>query len=416
MLQELKKELNDPNGSRIITLHGKLHLNIDRSGGFTIGKNAIQGILRIRRSNIIIDGSDAELYVDISNCEGSDHALFLVENAARNVVFRNISLQVHIQNEHHCTRSFHVIRNTGFGTRIENCNIRLYSERQLNLIGISNDGNLYTHLTTPADNFSITDSTVRVECVPTEFPENCTVFGVHNRLANSISVQNCFIYATIRGNSEKQKAIGLYTNGRFGRYVGNNIKANACHNVGKRKEQAHAIGFENNGPYSILTSNNIVGEWGGRCVGLYNSKEALYANVTANKILSTHTICGRSVEHRADNCIISSNILTSTSRNARLLDLHASYCTINGNYMEALLSTHICPSGCGIYAPERSAGNIITHNTIRNPASCGMYLDDNDGIINENSIQTSGLSCIAPKNTSPSLRFKLDEKSICSVE
>ena len=96
-----------------------------------------------------------------------------------------------------------------------------------------------------------------------------------------------------RGENESHKAIGVYTNGRFGRFVGNNIKANGTHNRGLLKERAHAYGFVNYGLHTIITSNNIIGEWGGKCIGLDNNGE--YAIIDCNKILSTHTICGRSV-------------------------------------------------------------------------------------------------------------------------
>ena len=162
------------------------------------------------------------------------------------------------------------------------------------------------------------------------FPKENAVYGIYNNLANSISVQNTYVYAVTRGDGERQKAAGVYTNGRFGRYVGNNIKANGTHNIGKQKEQAHAYGFINEGLYTLITSNNIVGEWAGLCVGLENRGE--YTVVSSNKILSTHTICGRSIRNYGNNSSIEGNILTSTSRNARLLEQEAKNWYYYGQY------------------------------------------------------------------------------------
>ena len=99
-------------------------------------------------------------------------------------------------------------------------------------------------------------------------------------------MQNTFFYATNQGESERQKAVGIYPNGRFGRFVGNNVKANGTHNIGKQKEQAHAFGFIDEGLHSIVKSNNLVGEWAGMCVGLENKGK--YALISSNKILATH--------------------------------------------------------------------------------------------------------------------------------
>ncbi|MFQ7034183.1 MAG: hypothetical protein ACLRTQ_00010 [Candidatus Borkfalkia sp.] len=112
------------------------------------------------------------------------------------------------------------------------------------------------------------------------------VYGIFNHLANSISLQNTFVYSTNIGIGKKQAAVGVFTNGRFGRIVGNNIKANGSHNTGNLKEQAYAYGLVNEGLYNLIEANNIVGEWGGQCVGLENKGD--FAKATEQNSCDAH--------------------------------------------------------------------------------------------------------------------------------
>ena len=92
---------------------------------------------------------------------------------------------------------------------------------------------------TRADNLVISNSFVKVECLAEEYPKESTVYGFYNNLANSVSMQNTYIYAINRGDGNRQKAVGVYTNGRFGRFVGNNIKANGTL-VSKRSKHTYS--------------------------------------------------------------------------------------------------------------------------------------------------------------------------------
>ena len=293
MQEGLEELINAEREGNEVKLHGKIRVQVNKGGSFTVGTVCVKGVIRITRPNTVIDGSDAEIEAEVDDSTTSDWALFFLTPSARGVQFKNMNIRVHICNPYASTRRFSLFYNTAYGVKFGNCHLELISEKQLNLTGIYNNGNLDTHMETRADNLVVSDCFIKAECLAEEYPKECVIYGLYNYLANSISVQNTYIYATNRGEGEKQQAIGVYTNGRFGRFVGNNIKANGCYNRGLEKEQAHAYGFINEGPYSLISSNNIVGEWGGKCVGLDSGGD--YSIVSGNKILSTHTICGRSV-------------------------------------------------------------------------------------------------------------------------
>ena len=413
MQKEIERLINE-SSTRKIELSGKLKFTVDKSNSFTVGRLCVKGIVTVTRPNIIIDGSNALIDVDINDCTTSDWSLFFIHPTAYNVEFRNLNIRVHIQNPTHSTRMFSLIYNTSYGLKIDNCNMEIISDRQLNIAGVYNNGNLDTHMDTRADNLVLSNSTIQVKCCSEEFEKESAVYGLYNYLANSISVQNTFIYATNKGDGERQKAVGIYTNGRFGRFTGNNIKANGLHNKGREKEQAHAFGFINEGLYSVITSNNIVGEWAGLCVGLENRGE--YAIVEGNKILATHTVCGRSVRSYANNSQIIGNVFTSTSRNARLIEHSASNCIIGKNLMEILMVQSECRSGCGIYAVgETCRDNLIIENLIRNVSDCGIFADRSVGTVLNNKVVSYPETAVQAGSENAYLLARLDERNIQNI-
>ncbi|MGN1099543.1 MAG: hypothetical protein ACI4S9_04305 [Christensenellales bacterium] len=414
MQRELEQRINDEANGNEVKLNGKIRIDVNQAGAFTVGRLCVKGIVQIRRSDVIIDGSNAEIEANIGDCTTSDWSLFFIHQTARNTELRNLRIKVRIQNPSHSVRTFALIYNTAYGLKLNNCRIEVYSDKQLNMIGIYNNGNLDTHMETRADNLVVANSLIKIECRSSEFGKECSVYGLYNYLANSISVQNTFIYSTNRGCGERQKAIGVYTNGRFGRFAGNNIKANASHNTGTKKEQAYAFGFINDGLYSIITSNNIVGEWGGMCVGLENKGE--YAVISNNKVLATHTICGRSIRSYGNNTSIEGNVLTSTSRNARIIEHDAHNCIIGRNIMEVLMAQSECLSGCGIYAiADNCTENVISENIIRNIADCAIFANGTVGAVLNNRVtsfkETVGFA--GKENTQ--LLLRLDERNIRSI-
>ncbi len=269
---------------------------------------------------------------------------------------------------------------------------------------------------TRADNLVITNGCIKVQIVQGGKME-CKTYGIYNNLANSISIQNTFVYSTNIGIGKKQTAIGVFTNGRFGRFIGCNIKANGSHNTGNLKEQAYAYGFVNEGLYNLIESNNIIGEWGGQCVGLENKGD--FTKVNGNKILATHTIQGRSIRNYANDSIFDGNILTSTSRNPRLFEQEGSNCIIANNMMEGLQLPQTYQSSVGLYAAaEKATENLIAQNIIKNVCDCGIFAHKKIGLVQNNIITTYaesyGFIKLATTENS-AIANKLDENRIHSI-
>lgn len=414
MKEKLEDIINKKHDGNEVKLHGKIFLNVDKGGSFTTGGVSVKGAVLVNNPNIIIDGSDAEIEAEIDDCTTSDWALFFISPSARGVQFKNMNIHVYIRNPKASSRRFSLFYNTAHGVKFINCHLELFSQKQLNLFAIYNNGNLDTHLETRADNLVVNDCFIKSECLADEYLKECSVYGLYNYLANSISVLNTFICAINRGNGSQQRAVGIYTNGRFGRFVGNNIKANGYHNKGLEKEQANACGFINEGPYSLISSNNIVGECGGRCIGLETSGE--YVLVSGNKILSTHTICGRNIITRGNCSEIIGNVLTSTSRNARLIELNAQNCIISQNVMDILMMKEECRSGCGIYAAGEGCNNcFITENIIRNVMDVGVYVNRDACVVHNNMVNSFPYTQKCAYTDNYAIKEKLDDRYICSI-
>ncbi len=412
-MKNILSQINDATTSRYVKLEGDICLQDSERKRIHFGKNStLNGMIDIHRPGLIIDGAGAVLTLETDTLDAKSLCLFRIHTEAENVCLRNLTIRVRLTHTTHSGQNFFAIYNTALGLRIENCHIEVTSTAQANLFGIYNDGDLNTHLTTPADNLMLTGSTLKLTCDPETVARASTVYGLYNRLANSISVQNNFIYATMRGAGEKQKAIGVYTNGRFGRFVGNNIKANAMHNIAKKKEQAHAFGFINEGMYTLLSDNNLIGEWAGRCVGLENNAD--FAKIVGNKILSTHTVWGSSLICRGDNALIQSNIITTTARNARILDLYGSYLSVTDNLIAALIEPPYTISGCGIYAMSGTQC-IIKDNIIKNATSCGIFARSGVHTVKDNCIIPWGNALKEADENNASLFSIFDEDRIVSL-
>lgn len=411
MMNQLE-ELIENTEANEIKLHGTYKIVSNENNHFAVGKSCMKGLIPINRSDVVIEGSDAEIEAEIYDCDLRDKSLFFIQPEARNVEFRNLKIRVYLKNAVHTERLFALIYNTAYATKINNCLFEVYTDRQVNVAAVYNNGNHDTHMNTRADNFTVNNCNITILCKTEEYEKECTVYGIYNNLANSICVSDTYIYVANKGKGERQKAVGIYTNGRFGRFVNNNIKANGLHNLGFDKEEAYAEAFINDGLYSIISSNNIVSEWAGRSVGLKNSGD--YAIVSGNKILSTHTICGRCIENTGNAVRITGNILTTTSRNARIVDLNALHCVIADNHLEVLMPPSECPSGCGIYATgDRCIGNIVHDNVIRNVKDSGIIMNEKNNIIQNNRLFDSG-DAVALCAADETLIAKFDERNIKS--
>lgn len=398
-----------------VNFEGDINLELPKSTSFYVGKNFSKSLVTISKPNITLDFSDAVVRVNITDPVDADLNIFFVSSMAKNVEIKNLKLCVYL-NIPVTARQIVGIYNTAYGLKLNNCSIEIIAENQLNLVGVFNNGNLDTHMETRADNLVIENGCIRVQIVQSGMKESI-VYGIFNHLANSISLQNTFVYSTNIGIGKKQAAVGVFTNGRFGRIVGNNIKANGSHNTGNLKEQAYAYGLVNEGLYNLIEANNIVGEWGGQCVGLENKGD--FAKVNGNKILATHTIKGRSVRNYANDSIFDGNILTSTSRNPRLFEHEGCNCIITNNMMEGLQLPQTYQSSVGLYAAAESATeNLIAQNVIKNVCDCGIFTNKNIGFVQNNIITTYAESSGFVKqglNTDERLAAKLDESRVYSI-
>lgn len=398
-----------------VNFEGDINLELPKSTSFYVGKNFSKSLVTISKPNITLDFSGAVVRVNITDPLDADLNIFFVSSMAKNVEIKNLKLCVYL-NIHVTARQIVGIYNTAYGLKLNNCSIEIVSENQSNLVGVFNNGNLDTHMETRADNLVVENGCIRVQIVQSGMKESI-VYGIFNHLANSISLQNTFVYSTNIGIGKKQAAIGVFTNGRFGRIIGNNIKANCSHNTGNLKEQAYSYGVVNEGLYNLIEANNIVGEWGGQCVGLENKGD--FAKVNGNKILATHTIKGRSVRNYANDSIFDGNILTSTSRNPRLFEHEGCNCIITNNMMEGLQLPQTYQSSVGLYAAAESATeNLIAQNVIKNVCDCGIFANKNIGFVQNNIITTYAESCGFVKqglNTDERLAAKLDERRVHSI-
>lgn len=416
MEQTLQEKINSAGMYETVRLKGEIRLGVSESKCFYVGKSFAKSLIEITKPNLILDGSDAVVRLELEEEPGTDLNVFFVSSMAKNVQMNNLNLQIHL-NFPGTVRQIVGIYNTAYGLKLNNCRIEIISENQANLTAVCNNGNLDTHMETRADNLVVENCLLSAQVVR-EGERRSQVVGLKNQLANSISVQNTFVYATNRGTGEFQQAVGIWTNGRFGRFVGNNVKANGSHNVGKLLESAHAYGFVNEGLYNLISSSNLVGEWGGCCIGLENRGD--FANVRGNKILATHTVKGRAVRNRASDCVFDGNIITSTSRNPRLIEHEGRGCILSNNLLEGLLGRTDYFSSCGIYAPnEGTSDNLISGNVIKNVGDCGIFASRTVGRV-ENNIFIPFPDCEDFRDwaepSSAALSAKLDESRIVSIE
>ena len=381
MINAIQQEINNLN-NKYILLTGHHKINLSEKDFSNKRLHSFNGVIKVNRPDLVIDGADATIEITLKNLT-TNWSLFRIDQEACDVELRNLRVKVIIENPSDCDNHFAGIYNTAFGLKINNSQIELYSNKQINLYGVYNNGNLDTHMDTKADNLVIDNSTFKVNVFSESFVHYIVSCGIFNNLANSISVQNSFIYAVNKGNGDLQKAIGIYTNGRFGRFIGNNIKANGLHPEGLKLEECHVYGFINDGLFSIISNNNIVGEWAGVATALLNRGE--YSIISGNKLLSTHTIYGKTIKTCSEKAFIENNIIISTSKNARLVVLRSSNTVISHNYMEVLLPLDDCISGCGVYAILKNIDkNIITENIFKNIKDCGMFVNYNIGFIGNN--------------------------------
>ena len=412
MIKELERTINN-SLEKVIKLNGELTFDID----YKQYKNKVfpfNGLIDINRSNVIIDGSNSIIKINIYNLDSNDYALFYIHAEASNVEIRNLNIKVRITNDRHINGRFMFIFNTARHFRLINSNIGLVSERQANLFAVYNYGNSFTNTGSIADDMLVDNNIINVYCETKEHPYPCSCYGLYNDSANSATVTNNHIYSTLNGYCDKQQAVGVYTSGYYGRFIGNNIKASALHPTGLELEQASSYGFINAGQISIITSNNIIAQWAGKAIGIENRGEE--ALINSNKVLSTHNIFGRCIRNYNSRVIIDSNMLLTTSKNARIVEHIGCNSIINNNIMRVSISTEEAQSGCGIYAAnDYNRSNTIMGNIIINAKTCGLFVNHDIGLVKDNHLGSKDNIQLTVLNINERVKDLLDEKHIQTI-
>ena len=94
MKEEIEQQINNEDRPRKVELKGTMSWTETAGKSFTMGKNCMKGIISVTRPNVVIDGSDGEIMIDINDCDDSDKCLFYIHPSARNVTFKNLSIKV----------------------------------------------------------------------------------------------------------------------------------------------------------------------------------------------------------------------------------------------------------------------------------------------------------------------------------
>lgn len=413
MIEELENRIND-SFNNVIQLNGDLVFDVD----YRNIKNKVfpfNGLIDINHSNVILDGSNSTIYFTIRNLDCNDLALFYIHPNLSNIEFRNLSIKIKIEIEKAINSRFMGIFNSSKNFKFINSNIEIVANNQVNLIALYNYGNTLINSETFADFLLVDNNIIKVYCKTEEHKKRCYCYGIYNDFANSILVTNNQVFSTLNGNSDLQRAIGIYTSGNYGRFIGNNIKTNGLHSSGLELEQASTYGFINQGNLNIITSNNIIAEWAGKAIGIENHGEE--ALINSNKILSTHNIFGRCIRNYSSRIIIDANMLVSTSKNARIVEHNGSNSVISNNIMNVLIPTYDCQSGCGIYAANKNCfSNSLSGNLIINVKTCGIFVKEDVGILENNQVGSKDTVPLQVICSNVYYQNLLDEKNIRTLE
>ena len=387
---------------------------VEKTSNLFVGRNYVKAIITVDKEHTVIDGGGAELTFDVEDCTGFDYALFYFGSQARYSEVRNLRIRVNVLNQTNSEKTFAAFYNTAYGVKFINCHIEIYAKSLINAVGVYNNGNLDTHMETRADHVSISGCFFKIDCRAENFDKPAYTAAFYNYLANSVSFQDNYVFSFMDGVGENQRAVGVYTNGRFGRIIGNNIKANGTQMSGKVKEHAHAFGIINDGNYTIIAANNVVAEWAGKSVAVLSLGE--YAKISGNKLLATHTLVGRCAVVNGKGATVIGNTLTSTGRNVRFIELTAPNVIISENYMECLLPLNAMQRGCGVYAADKAAtGSIISNNVIKTVKTCGLFLNPQIGMVSGNLFALNGNAVEHASSADARMLAELDETMVCTI-
>lgn len=379
---ELETEINSD--EKCTRLSGEYKITLSDVRNIMVGRNYIRAGVVIESGNKIVDGIDAKIIFEINEDPCGTTALFCVLKNVRNFKFINMKAELRYSGVSAKSKICCFI-NYSYGFAIQYSDLDFRAENQISYTALYNEGGVDTTLESQADNLWLCENKITAQCKSEKYNLDNTICGIENIFGNSACITNNQILVRNAGVGEWQKAYGIRNSGKYVRIENNNIKANGSHNTGNLMEAAHAFGMinEEQGEYLVFSGNNCVAEWGGMCVGILN--RARYANILGNKLHATHTIKGRTAILYGSCSILTNNILTSTSRNPRMIELLANENLIGNNYIRGLSPAEKSQSGVGIWmvglqGDKFRADNCnITGNIIAGIKDFGIVLNNSEG-------------------------------------
>lgn len=414
-IAQLEREINSAEECSTIYLDTALAFDLESDRRMLVGANVTRGLISIKTRDLIIDGQGNKITFRCTHPHANDVALLHITQTALGVELRNLAIDFVYEGENTVRKSI-MIRNNAYGVKVSHCKLCMTSRAQMNMTVIQNDRRIDTVFDREGDNFVVEDNDIRIYCEPTVSDNSLYCCGIYNDLPNSMELTNNYIYLMIGGVGERQRSVGIFNNGRYVRMVNNNIKANGLHMEGKKKEHTHVIGLDNEGDYLLFASNNCVAEWAGKAIGLQN--KGSYCSFTNNKFIGTHAIHGISVLNKGGLCTFTANLMTSTSRNPRLLVNIANNVNYYANILQGFFYVQDARSGCGMMFLNSENCNVVG-NQIFGMKNCGIFTRNSNLRAEYNNIETQNgdwLFRAVATETDQDIASVIDEGKIKSVD
>ena len=383
-IAQLEREINSAEECSTIYLDTALTFDLESDRRMLVGANVTRGLISIKTRDLIIDGQGNKITFRCTHPHANDVALLHITQTALGVELRNLAIDFVYEGENTVRKSI-MIRNNAYGVKVSHCKLCMTSRAQMNMTVIQNDRRIDTVFDREGDNFVVEDNDIRIYCEPTVSDNSLYCCGIYNDLPNSMELTNNYIYLMIGGVGERQRSVGIFNNGRYVRIVNNNIKANGLHMEGTKKEHTHVIGLDNEGDYLLFASNNCVAEWAGKAIGMQN--KGSYCSFTNNKFIGTHAIHGISVLNKGGLCTFTANLMTSTSRNPRLLVNIAKNVNYYANILQGFFYVQDARSGCGMMFFDSENCNVVG-NQVFGMKNCGIFKRNSNLRAEYNNIET----------------------------
>lgn len=380
-------------------------------GSFMLSFNDISNEIHISAPNLTVDASRAVFYVNQNFKPGKSCAIIHIDSGASNFCLTGLKLNYRYCSLP-CRELVSAVITQAENTLIEKTELNMSAQERISLAGILNSAGAQAQ----THGLTVRDCRINLSCLSDNAALSGFVCGIINRGGKGMSCKDNYIFAQNKGNGEGHFAIGIYNSGSEALLDNNNIKANGSHNLGFELEQCRACGAMDAGSGSVWSYNNIVGEWGGECSAFICEGENI--RITGNKLLGTHTIKGRTVKIKGNGCTLDHNIITTTSRNPRLIEVTGADAVIASNMLDAVLGQWWDYfSACGIYF-DKAANGRAENNHIMILKNCGIFLNNCEAVLKNNTIMpNNAFADYLPTADNSSARMLdiLDERRIRSI-